>query len=488
MMQKIMALLDEIRQDLAQCEQDSPLAKQLEQKLDALVEMAFYDPVTGLPNRMQLMESLQKLMTEGQRSGKPLAVMFIDLDRFKYVNDTLGHQAGDALLRKVAERIQQQVRANDGVMRVGGDEFVIVLPNQAKLTHLGRLAQGLIERLSEPFPLNEGVAEIGASIGVAVWSPKERLSAEQLLDQADQAMDQAKQAGRGVVRFYNAELEAEAHQRLALEKQLWHALEEGLFQLVCDPVYFLRQPSEVPIELQEVDGIEVKWQLSPLFGHQSQPLCDALKFVDNRHLNEALGKRLLQSGLDFLQHLVELGVGRKLAVNVGAELLQNTDFPQWLDAALVERGLCADWLILELDEANFAQERVNHVNQMRALSDLGVGLTLDNVGAGAFPLSLLRMSEIDNVKLSASLVSNMLQEERDFQLVQGVIKLALALKKAVVADGVTTQEVSSVLYDLQCRIQQGDYFGEALTPEEMEARLMATVMGEVMEEGEDDDI
>ncbi len=486
MMQKTMELLLEIRQDLVQCEQDSPLAKQLEQKLDTLVSMAFYDPVTGLPNRAQLMESLQKLMTEGQRSGKPLAVMFIDLDRFKYVNDTLGHQAGDALLRKVAERMQQQVRANDLVMRVGGDEFVIVLPNQSKLSHLGRLAKGIIERLQEPFCLEEGVAEIGASIGVAVYSPKDRFSVDQLLDQADQAMYQAKQAGRGVVRFYNAELEAEAHQRLALEKQLWHALEEGLFQMVCDPVYYLRHAAEVSTDQQEMDGIEVKWQLSPLFGYQAQPLCDALRFVDNRHLNQALGERLLQNGLDFLQHLVELGVGRKLAVNVGVELLQQTDFPQWLDQELAQRDLCADWLILELDEANFTQDRVNHLAQIQTLSNLGVGLTLDNVGAGAFPLSLLRMPEIDNVKLSASLVSNMLQEERDFQLVQGVIKLGIALKKAVVADGVETQAISSVLYDLQCRIQQGAYFGQALSPEEMEARLMTPLMNDD-EEGRDED-
>jgi len=476
-MKEVEQILTSLKQELQQMmavQDEQSACKQLLDKLDRLISEAYFDPVTQLPNRAQLMERLQEALLQAQRSGHPLAVMFIDLDRFKYVNDTLGHQAGDALLQEVAQRIQAHVRKSDMVIRVGGDEFVVILPEQKALPRLNALAQGLVARLSEPYHLKEGCAEVGASIGIAIGGSEGQFServqelANQLLDQADQAMYQAKQDGRGRVRFYNEALEAEAHKRSKLERQLQQAIEQGQLQVVYDAVYYLGR--------LEVDGFEAKWA-APGIDLAGMRLCDALQLIDSRSLNEALGYQLIERALDFLQTLVSQGVGRKMAFNLGIELLQSPQFPSWLEAQLLQRDLSEEWVIIELDESNFSHGRVDVMGQIRALSQLGVGLTLDNVGSGAFPLSLLRLLEIDNVKISAPLTQVMLQEDAAYQLIKGLTALCHALKKAVVIDGVESRDQLLALKALECDLIQGTFLGEPLSAEAVVQQLLDEMDG-----------
>lgn len=476
-MKKVGQTLTGLKQELQQLmtvQGEQSACKQLLDKVDQLISEAYFDPITQLPNRSQLMERLQEALLQAQRSGHPVAVMFIDLDRFKYVNDTLGHQAGDALLQQVAQRIQAHVRKSDLVFRVGGDEFVVILPEQKALPRLNALAHGLVTRLSEPYHLKEGCAEVGASIGIAIGESGEQAVeriqayANQLLDQADQAMYQAKQDGRGWVRFYNEALEAEAHKRLKLERQLQQAIELGQLQVVYDAVYYLGR--------LEVDGLEAKW-IAPEVDLAGMRLCDALQFIDNRSLNETLGYQLMEQALDLLQTLVTQGVGRKIAFNLGIELLQSPQFPTWLEAQLSQRDLSEEWVIIELDESNFSHSRVDVMGQIRALSQLGVGLTLDNVGSGAFPLSLLRLSEIDNVKISASLTQVMLQEDAAYQLIKGLAALCHALKKAVVIDGVESRDQLLTLQALECDLLQGLFWGEPMSAEAVVQQLLDELDG-----------
>ena len=446
-------------------------------RIEQQVLEAYFDPVTQLPNRSQLNAYLKTAIVQSQRTENPVAVLFVDLDRFKYVNDTLGHQAGDALLKQVAQRLQGSVRKSDWVLRIGGDEFVLILPEQNALPKLEALAEKMIDHLSQPYHLTEGLAQIGASIGVAVGGgtqtpAMEALSAyiSRLIEQADEAMYQAKQAGRGCIRFYNAFLEAENRKRLRLERTLQQAIALEQLHVTYESVCDLQQ--------MEVDGIEARWSAAEV-DLAGMSLEQALKWIDNRDLNETLSCQLIERALDFLQALVEAGHGYKMAFNVGVEQLQNPEFPRWLERQLLQRDLTPEWVILELDESNFALERTDVIAQLQKLSRLGVGLTLDNVGKGAFPFSLLQLAEIDNVKISEALTQGLLQDEVAFQLVKGLIALCQALGKAVVIEGVETQDQLLTLKSLGCDLIQGRFLGEPQSAETFRQQHLDELSGDL---------
>jgi diguanylate cyclase (GGDEF)-like protein len=440
---------------------------------EELRTLAFYDRVTGLPNRTLFVDRVEQALNLAQRQSDAIALMFIDLDHFKAVNDTLGHQAGDELLKQVAERMHGVLRATDTIARLGGDEFVVLIPSLKEAHQVKSIAEKLVEALSEPYHLSTGVGIIGASIGITVTPPaydKTQKSCHvlTLLEQADQAMYLAKQAGRGQVKLFNAELNEQIQQRQYFEQAVWQALEQEKFALQFQPVFWLPK--------QEVDGIEVSWR-ETLPALKSKPLAEVLSLIDNVALCEQLGKRLIEETFKTLKKSLALGVGKKIAFNVSSALLQNPSFPLWLQERMEDYEIEPEWVILELDESNFSAQRFDVLERIQSLSRLGVGITLDNVGEGAFPLTVLRSKAVDNLKLSASLVQGILYDESTLRLVQGLLQLSQALNKPVVADGVASQLEASMLQELGCKLMQGPYFSGAFSEEEMERTLIQELDG-----------
>lgn len=440
---------------------------------EELKALAFYDRVTGLPNRTLFLDRVEHALSLAQRQSESIALMFIDLDHFKAVNDTLGHQAGDELLKQVAERIQSILRATDTIARLGGDEFVVLIPALKETYPIKNIAQKLVKALNEPYHLSTGIGVIGASIGVTVTPPtcdkrQKACHVLTLLEQADQAMYLAKQAGRGQVKLFNAQLNEQIQQRQYFEQAIWQALEQEKFMLQFQPVFWLPK--------QEIEGIEVSWQ-ETLPELKGKPLAEVMQLIDNMMLCEQLGKRLIEETFKALKLWQALGVAKKVGFNVSRALLQNPSFPAWLQEQMETYDIEPEWLILELDESNFTLQRFDVLECIQTLSGLGVGITLDNVGEGAFPLTVLRSKAVDNLKLSASLVQGMLYEETTLHLVQGLLQLSQALKKPVVADGVTSQLEASMLQELGCELMQGPYFSGALSVEEMERTLIQELDG-----------
>ncbi|MFB1490119.1 MULTISPECIES: EAL domain-containing protein [unclassified Thiocapsa] len=421
----------------------------------AIRRLAFYDPLTGLANRRLLLDRLKQTLAAATRTGQHGAVIFIDLDNFKQLNDTRGHHVGDLLLEEVAQRLSETVRKSDSVARLGGDEFVVLLqdlgddPAQgAALTEA--VGEKIVTVLGAPYMLAGAEYTSTPSLGIAMFS-SEPHSAEEILKHADLAMYQAKAAGRNRLRFYDPKMQASVNQRAALERELRHAIGDG--QLV------LHYQSQVDAQ-GRVNGAEalLRWR------HPERGLIPPAQFIElaeSLGLALALGRWVLASACAQLAEWARRPetAGLNLAVNISGEHFRRPELVEDVRRALAESGADPGRLRLELVELPLLDDPEDALVKMLALKETGVGFTLDNFGSGYCSLSYLKRLPLDQLKLAPAFVREVLADSDDDATAESFVALAESLGLAIMAEGVETEAQRDYLLHHGCQTFQGFLFG-----------------------------
>ncbi len=421
-------------------------------KSDAeITRLALFDGLTGLANRQRMRHSLDKTLQQ-QRVGpyRPTALFLMDLDRFKAVNDTLGHQAGDALLKQVAQRLERVVGDAGLVGRLGGDEFQVLLPGIDNRDTLGSLARELIASLSQPYFIAGASVTIGCSIGVAI-APEHGEDAEELIRNADLALYAAKADGRGLHRFYSDEMLAGAKSRKALEDDIRTALSEGGFHLVYQPVVSTGDAQIVGYEAL------LRWD-HPTRGAISP--ADFVPVAEESGMIEALGEWVLRTACD---EAVRWPRAVRVAVNVSPIQFANPNFPTLVTSALAHSGLPPHRLELEITEGVFLDESGATDAMFKALKAIGVRLALDDFGTGYSSLGYLRTAPFDKIKIDQSFVRGAAQPgNRNAAIIRAIVTLADTLGMETTAEGVEIQDEIELVRELGCSHIQGYVYGRGV--------------------------
>jgi diguanylate cyclase (GGDEF)-like protein/PAS domain S-box-containing protein len=410
---------------------------------------AYHDPLTGLPNRKLLQDHLRLALARSRRAGTGLAVLYLDIDRFKLVNDSLGHTAGDALLRIVGARLKTCVRAGDTVARVGGDEFVLLLVDigEADVKPLGRK---ILETVAEPLQVDNHRLFVTTSIGVSLY-PADGADADTLLRNADNALYRAKELGRNNVQLCTPALNDAVRDRVSLETGLGRALDNGEFVLHYQPEVHL--PSRAVAVLEAL----VRWQ------HPERGLLGPDEFIalaEHTRLIVPLGEWVLQEACREAARFRAGGCAAlRVAVNLSARQFQQGDLVKTVERALDRSGLPASLLELEITESVAMSNVEQTLATLRRLREMGVGIVLDDFGTGHSSLAYLKSFPIDALKIDRTFVSAVPQSRKDAALVTAIGDMARGLSLRVVAEGVETEEQLAFLQERGCEMAQGYLFG-----------------------------
>lgn len=430
-----------------------------------LEQIAHFDPLTGLPNRTLLADRLQQAMAQAKRRNTSIAVLFIDLDGFKAVNDTFSHAVGDQLLVHVARRMKQAMREEDTLARLGGDEFVAVLLNLEFPDASIPVIERLLQAASEPMRQEELEVSVSASIGVVYYPQQESLDADQLLRQADQAMYQAKQAGKNRYYLFDVERDRAVRSQHESLERVREALEGHEFRLFYQPKVNMRTGRVVGCEAL------IRWQ------HPERGLLPPAAFlpvVENHVIAIDLGHWVLCSVMDQLLSWKEEGIQLQASVNIDAIHLQQPCFVERLEEELKRRPQIGPGdLELEILETT-ALDDVEQVSSIiTACRRLGVGFALDDFGTGYSSLTYLKRLPADLLKIDRSFVRDMLDDPDDLAILDGVIRLAQAFRRSVIAEGVETQAHCDALLELGCELGQGYAIARPMPPQELSQWLEA---------------
>ncbi|MHA6495206.1 EAL domain-containing protein [Pseudomonas borbori] len=432
--------------------------------LEQIHQLAFYDPLTGLPNRRLLIDRLQHALAQRTRSRKEGALLFIDLDNFKDLNDTLGHDMGDRLLQQVAQRLRQHVREQDTLARLGGDEFVLMLEDlslnhDTAIQQLESVTRKILQALAVPYALGERSYSSTASIGVALFSDDHN-TVDELLKRADLAMYEAKSSGRNTLRFFNPEMQAQVSARADLENDLRQSLSERHFTLHYQP--------QVD-EQGRLFGAEalVRWQ------HPRRGLVPPAQFIplaESNGLILPLGRWILYTACQQLVAWAHVAEMRELhlAINVSARQFHHPDFVGDVLAALDETGANPQRLKLELTESQLIEDVEAMIAKMTQLKARGVCFSLDDFGTGYSSLSYLKRLPLDYLKIDQSFVRDLLIAPSDAAIVRTIVALGSNLNLQVIAEGVETREQHEALLSLGCRKFQGYLYGRPARVEHLE--------------------
>ena len=424
---------------------------------DKINRMARFDTLTGLPNRLYVNEALGKAMAEAERWKSRCGFMMIDLDRFKAVNDTLGHPIGDRLLGRVSERLAALVTENELIGRLGGDEFAVVVRDASDPERVERLARTIIETLSRPYEVDQHTLHIGASVGVAT-SPRDGRSAETLIRSADLALYRSKDRGGGVFHAYEPQFHVDAEERRVLEMSLRKALQNGEMHLHYQPV--------VKAEDGQLRGFEalLRWQhatLGPISPAKFVPIAEETRLIG------AIGEWVLRTAC---AEAASWPGDASVAVNVSPEQLHNPQFVAIVTSALAQSGLPARRLELEVTESVFLREGSGAVKVLEQILDLGVKLSLDDFGTGYSSLGYLSRTRFSSIKIDRSFVTNAAKGVAEaIAIIRAVVALAGSLGMATTAEGVETDDELAMIRDLGCTRIQGYYFGRPLPVAEARA-------------------
>ena len=432
--------------------------------LEQIHQLAFYDTLTGLPNRRLLIDRLQHALAQRARSKKEGALLFIDLDNFKDLNDTLGHDMGDRLLQQVAQRLLDHVREQDTLARLGGDEFVLMLEDlsldcDTAIQQLSSITQKILHALAAPYTLQGRNYSSTASIGVALFSD-DHSTVDELLKRADLAMYEAKSSGRNTLRFFNPRMQAEASARADLENDLRQSLRERLFVLHYQPKVDRHG---------QLFGAEalIRWQ------HPHRGLVAPNEFItlaESTGLILPLGRWILHSACQQLvawaQHPEMRGV--TLAINVSARQFHHPDFVTDVLAALQETGADPTRLELELTESQLVEDVEAMIVKMTELKAYGVCFSLDDFGTGYSSLNYLKRLPLDCLKIDKSFIRDLLSDPSDAAIVRTIVALGSNLNLRVIAEGVENLEQRDALLRLGCHNFQGYLFSKPTTAERLE--------------------
>jgi diguanylate cyclase (GGDEF)-like protein/PAS domain S-box-containing protein len=425
--------------------------------------LAQHDALTGLPNRMLLHDRIGQAIAQAQRNRGVLALLFIDLDRFKTVNDSLGHPVGDRLLKTVAERLGACTRGSDTIARIGGDEFVVLLSDLDQPEDARYVAQKVLDALSEPVTINGHELKVTPSVGICAY-PHDGEDVETLMRNADTAMYHAKQMGRNNYQFFTQAMNDAAQERLLLENDLRHAVERGEFLLHFQPMLDLKTGAILGLEAL------VRWR------HPTRGLVPPSEFVpaaEETGLIGPIGEWVLTRACAQVRAWHNAGHPQlHVSVNCSAQQFQREGFVDTVRRILRETGLPARCLELEITESVIIQHSREVMGRFQALEDMGVRISIDDFGTGYSSLSYLKRIAVHQLKIDQSFVRDIHSDPDDAAIVSAIIAIAHSLGLEVVAEGVETSEQLAFLRSLGCDAAQGYYFSKPLPPEEF-AQLLA---------------
>ena len=439
--------------------------KERKQAQEWLKYLAQYDPLTDLPNRNLLYERLDQALSAHRRQGKSLALLVMDLDHFKEINDTMGHQAGDLLLQEVGRRLQGALRKHDTVARLGGDEFGVLLPGMSEES--ASLAAGKLRKVLEPpFVMGELTVDVQASIGIAFF-PKHGEDKDTLLRRADVAMYVAKQSANSYA-IYSPERDSYSPERLSLMAELHRAIDKKQLFLVYQP--------KIDLLTGNITGVEslVRWQ-HPKRGlippDQFIPMAERTGFI------KPLTMWGLQTALRQSRAWLQEGVQVPVSVNLSARILHDGHFPDQVEGLLDSEGISPEQLELEITESVIMADPAHALEILTRISRMGVALSIDDFGTGYSSLAYLKKLPVNAVKVDKSFVLHLTEDQNDAQIVRSTIELAHNLGLKVIAEGVENREVWDHLLALGCDEAQGYYMSRPLAASEMTKWLCESEWG-----------
>jgi len=409
-----------------------------------LIYLANYDHLTGLPNRSLLLDRIQHAMDYSARMSQPIALFFIDLDRFKQVNDSLGHDCGDLLLQEISQRLTNILRVDDTIARIGGDEFVVLLESFRGNSQLGNIAQKIISSVGEPVELNGNIVSIGASIGIALY-PEDAKDSDELLRNSDVAMYHSKQLGRNIFQFFTPRMNAEASQRLAAESALKLAHENDEFINHYQPIVDSYQGKAIGAELllrwQSEDGLIPPNNFIPL--------------AEDLGLIISMTEDAILRGVIALKSWREIRPNMYLSINLSAQHFLKDDLITYLKNILHIHKLPAEALKFEVTESMLISDPEKAISTMQALDKLGVVLALDDFGTGYSSLSYLKKLPLKILKIDRSFISGIGRNTADEAIVEAILALASSLKMICIAEGVENKAQLKFLGNKHCHLIQG---------------------------------
>ena len=422
------------------------------------------DALTGLPNRALLHDRLDHAIAMARRHRTRLAVFFVDIDRFKHINDSLGHSIGDALLRATANRLRGCVRQSDTVSRLAGDEFVLVLDDIAALDDVGLIADKILIAMNAPYPIEGRDLHVTVSMGISIY-PDDGPDADTIIRNADIAMYHAKESGRNSYQFFRTQMNVRAIEQQSLERDLRRALERDELELRFQPKIDLISGAACGVEAL------VRWR-HPLHG-----IVMPGKFIpvaEESGLIVPVGRWVLQEACRQASEWIAAGCEPlTLAVNISAVELRSNEFVNGVRAVLRATGLPPEILELELTETALIQSSKTADAVLREIKDMGVRIALDDFGTGYSSLSLLKRFPVDTLKIDHSFIHDMTTDPEDAAIVRAVIAMARSLRRNVVAEGIETREQLRMLRVERCAQGQGYLFGRPATASEFLQRARA---------------
>ncbi len=417
-----------------------------------LAYLASHDSLTGLPNRTLFNERLTAEMREAARRGRRLAMLYVDLDNFKDVNDTLGHAIGDALLQQVANRIEKALHVGESVARIGGDEFALLQVDPEDTSRPGELGERLMATLCQPFMVDQRPIFIGASVGITLY-PDDADTLELLHRNADLAMYRAKSDGRNRCHFFDETLNAEVHRRAMLEQAL---REPALFS----QMYLLYQP-QFDLRTNTVSGVEalLRWDHPE---HGSIPPQEFIPVAERSGLIRDIGVWVLRSACRQAALWRAAGTELTMSVNVSAMQFRVGNMPDLVADILRETGLPGEALELEITETGIMHDMHDAAGTLLALHGLGVGLAIDDFGTGYSSLSYLRRVPVDRIKIDRSFINDVTSNEDAAVVATTIVNLAHSLRLTVVAEGVETLAQAEFVRNTGCVYVQGFFYAEPM--------------------------
>jgi len=426
--------------------------------------LAYYDQLTGSPNRFLLHERLNQNLAQGKREKKKVAVLFLDLDRFKWVNDTLGHAAGDELLKIVAKRIEDCIRKADTVARIGGDEFAVILHDISSSDDVRTFAGRILDSLAQPTVIANARFINSASIGIAIY-PMDGLDGETLLRNADTAMYAAKNCGCNSYQFFSREMHQREKDKASMEFSLRQAIENGEFCLHYQP--------QLDLNSGKTTGVEalIRWN------HPTQGCLPASRFIplaEDSGLILPIGEWVLRTACTQAVAWQRAGIHpMRMAVNISARQLARPDFIDMVKGVLHETTLSPELLEIEVAEKTVMEKVQDSISPLNDLKALRIRLAIDDFGTGSASLTRLRKFPFDRIKIAREYVRDIIDAKDQRAIVRAILEFGRSLNLEVIAEGVEVREQLEFLKSNQCPDMQGYYLGRPTTSSELERRFTA---------------
>ena len=407
---------------------------------------AYHDALTGLANRQLFMDRLEHSLTLARRDDSMTAVLFLDLDNFKRVNDTEGHKGGDELLIKMVERINHRLREQDTLARIGGDEFVILVELVKSKNNIENLCEALLETISKEFIINGRPQYVSSSIGIALY-PQDGITPDSLLSNADMAMYDAKNNGKNAYRFYHRKLEAHAREQMDIERELRKAINNQELEIYLQP--------KIGLDCNQILGAEVLMRWFTASG-ESVPPDLFIPIAESTGLIKKIGEFAISSAISLLEQWQLEGIAPlKLAVNLSIIEFQDEHFIDYIIESISNSSISGDQLIIELTESIFMENKEKMSKTMHKLKHYGVAFALDDFGKGYSSFSYLQLLPIDYLKIDKSFLQNVITDEQSAAIAKCIIDIGHNLDLAIIAEGIEDQETLDYVSKTHCEMAQG---------------------------------